>query len=133
MTGRSRSRRRDTVAWEQPKMPPASSWVMFVRIKVTTMATDLYRPITAGLPQLPWAQSCHSLKPQRLLPGVSRLCDSTGFKGEAVLYASLTRRQALIHRQICGHVENFTELQRQPALMNNPPGLACMFTRNFQQ
>ena len=50
MAGRSRSHRRDTVAWEQPKMSPAISWVMFVRIKVTTMATDLYRPITAGPP-----------------------------------------------------------------------------------
>ena len=50
MTGRSRSHRRDTVAWEQPKMSPAISWVMFVRIKVTTLATDLYSPITAGLP-----------------------------------------------------------------------------------
>ena len=50
MAGRSRSHRRDTVAWEQPKMSPAISWVMFVRIKVTTMATDLYSPITAGLP-----------------------------------------------------------------------------------
>jgi hypothetical protein len=31
-------------------MLPAISWVMFARIKVTTMATDLYRPITAGPP-----------------------------------------------------------------------------------
>ena len=31
-------------------MSPAICWVMFVRIKVTTMATDLYRPITGGLP-----------------------------------------------------------------------------------
>jgi len=36
--------------WQQPKMSPAISWVMFVRIKVTAMATDSYRPITAGLP-----------------------------------------------------------------------------------
>jgi len=50
MTGRSRSHRRETVAWEQPKMSPVISWVMFVRIKVTTLATDLYSPITAGLP-----------------------------------------------------------------------------------
>jgi hypothetical protein len=39
--------------------------------------------------------------------GVSRLHDSTRFKREAVLFASLTRRQMLIHRQICGHAENF--------------------------
>ena len=31
-------------------MSPAASWVMFVRIKVTTTATDLYRPITAEAP-----------------------------------------------------------------------------------
>ena len=31
-------------------MLPAISWVMFARIKVTTMATDLYRPVTAGPP-----------------------------------------------------------------------------------
>ena len=30
--------------------------------------------------------------------------------------------QPLIHRQICGHVENFTELRPQPVLMNKPPG-----------
>ena len=95
-------------------MSRAISWVMFVRIKVTTMATDLYGPITAGLPpglttspmaaatraassvSCPSAQPCHSLKPQRLLPGSSRLCDSTGFTGEAVLFASLTRRRMLI-------------------------------------
>ena len=142
MAGRSRSCRRDTVAWEQPKMSPATSWGIFVRISATTMATDLYSPITAELPpglttspvagrgtrgqlgQLPLAQPCHSLKPQRLLPGVSRLCDSTGFKREAVLIASPTRRQMLIHRRICGHVENLTELRPQPALLNKPPGLS---------
>jgi hypothetical protein len=31
-------------------MSPATSWVRFVRIKVTTMATDRYRPITTGAP-----------------------------------------------------------------------------------
>jgi hypothetical protein len=41
MAGRSRSHRRDTVARGQPEMSPAISWVMFVRIKVTTTATDL--------------------------------------------------------------------------------------------
>jgi len=50
MAGRSRSHRRDTVAWEQPKMPPATSWVRLVRISATTIATDLYRPVTAGAP-----------------------------------------------------------------------------------
>ena len=50
------------------------------------------RDTRGQLGQLPSAQPCHSLKPQRLLPGVSRLCDSTGFKREAVLLASLTRR-----------------------------------------
>ena len=141
MAGRSRSPPRGHVAWEQPRMSPAISWMMFVRIKVTTMATDLYRPITARLPpglttspvaaatraassvSCPRRSPCHSLKPQRLLPGVSRLCDSTGFKREAVLIASLTRWQVLIHRYIRGDVENFTELRPQSALMNEPPGL----------
>jgi len=50
MTGRSRFHRRETVAWEQPKMSPATSWGIFVRISATTMATDLYRPIAAGAP-----------------------------------------------------------------------------------
>jgi hypothetical protein len=117
MAGRSRSHRRDTVAWEQPKMSPAISWVMFVRIKVTTMATDSYRPITAGLPpglsaspvadatraassvSCPWRSPVIASSRNGLSPGVFRLCDSTGFKREAVLIASPTRRQMLIHRQ----------------------------------
>jgi hypothetical protein len=57
------------------------------------------RDTCGQLGQLPLAQPCHSLRPQRLLPGV-RSRDSTGFKREAVLIASLTRRQMLIHRQI---------------------------------
>src|SRR5487761_1582167 len=72
MTGRSRSHLRDTVGWEQPKTAPAASWVRFLRISVTTIATDLNRPIAAGAPprqlcQLPVAQPCESLVPQRLL------------------------------------------------------------------
>jgi hypothetical protein len=31
-------------------MPPATSWVRLARISATTMATDLYGPITAGPP-----------------------------------------------------------------------------------
>lgn len=50
MTGRSRSRRRDTAGWEQAKTSPATSWVMFRRISATTKATDLYSPVTAGAP-----------------------------------------------------------------------------------
>jgi hypothetical protein len=40
MAGRSRSQRRDTVGWPTPKTAPANSWVMFVRINATTIATD---------------------------------------------------------------------------------------------
>lgn len=50
MAGRSRSHRRDTVARGQPEMSPAISWVMFVRIKVTTTATDLTARSPRGLP-----------------------------------------------------------------------------------
>jgi hypothetical protein len=39
MAGRSRSQRGDTVAWEQPEIPAATSWVKFLRISVATIAT----------------------------------------------------------------------------------------------
>ena len=55
-------------------------------------------------------------------PWSSRLRDSTGFKAEVVLVATLTRRQMLIHRQTV-EMENFMELWRQTALMNKLPGL----------
>ena len=112
MTGRSRSHRRDTMACEQPKMSPATSWVMFARIKVTTIATDLYRPITAGPPpglttspmaaaaraansvSCPWRSPVIASRRNGFSLGYPA-CDSTGFKREAVLISSLTRRQML--------------------------------------
>jgi hypothetical protein len=50
MAGRSRSQRRDTVDWLTPKIAPANSWVMFLRISATTIATDRHRPSAYGRP-----------------------------------------------------------------------------------
>ena len=50
MSGRSRSQRLLAVGWLTPKMAPATSWVMLVRISATTMATDRNKPIEAGRP-----------------------------------------------------------------------------------
>jgi hypothetical protein len=50
ITGRSRSHLLLTVGCEQPKIAPATSWVTFLRISVTTIATDPDRPIASGRP-----------------------------------------------------------------------------------
>ena len=52
MAGRIRSQRRETAGWKHPKMAPASSWVMFVRISVGTITTGLNRPIAARRPPM---------------------------------------------------------------------------------
>ena len=112
MTGRSRSRRRNTVGWEQLNKPAASSWVMFVRINVTTMATGRDSPAAAGRPpgrtappiavaaRAATSVSCPRVSPVRACyrNGFSlriRMCDGTNPSGEAVRIRGAARRRQL--------------------------------------
>jgi hypothetical protein len=88
--------RRETVGWEQPKISPATSCVMLVRINAPATAT-------ASPCDIPFLDSSRSWR-------------------EAVLIASMARRQELTHSQICGHVENTVGKPSRPGLMNKPPG-----------
>src|SRR6266568_1003569 len=139
MTGRIRSQRRDTVDCEQPKMSPASSWVMLVRIRAVTIATDLNSPATAGRPpgraaspMTPATRAASSASCPRLSPvRVSyRNGSSTEFPCLAtrdsmagtVLISSVTRRKSVIHRLICGYVDNANQAASDWRLMNRAPG-----------
>jgi hypothetical protein len=48
MAGRSKSQRRLTVDWLQPKIAPTTAWGAFRRISMTTIMTESRNPAAGG-------------------------------------------------------------------------------------
>ena len=119
ITGRSRSQRRLTVAWLTPNTAPAKSWVTFLRIRHTAIATERNSPSARGRPaetnlsphnlctRATRSASCSSSSPviasyrNSSCPLHFDVCPTTKQNGKSCCTSSVTRALAQIDTPAC--------------------------------